>query len=239
MTDRNQTEPAGHPLWRGLLRRTLVGFFGLGLFAAAWFGLAGRLNWFQGWALLLFFLIFVVALSLRMAKLDPDLVRERTQSSSAAEPWDQAIMAVYTVSLLLMLFLTALDGGRFSWSRVPLPVQILGWILLSLAGAIVWHVTSVNAYLSRWARVQQDRGQVVVMDGLYGVIRHPMYFGVILFILAVPLVLSSWWAFIPGLFIVGLFILRTWREDRMLLDGLEGYVAYSQQVRFRLIPGLW
>jgi protein-S-isoprenylcysteine O-methyltransferase Ste14 len=232
----NQTQT---PLWRALLPRSLMGLTGLALFTAAWFGLAGRLNWLQGWSLLLFFLVFTLTLSLRMAKLNPDLVRERTQSSSAAEPWDQALMKIYSVTLILMLIVAAIDGGRFEWSTVPITIQILGWVMLALTGAVIWHVTSINAYLSSWARLQDDRGQEVVKDGLYGVIRHPMYLGVILFVLAIPLVLGSWFALVPGLLIIGLFIYRTWREDQMLLAGLAGYQDYIQKVRYRLIPGLW
>jgi protein-S-isoprenylcysteine O-methyltransferase Ste14 len=239
MLEKDQKGDTQNSLWQSLLPRTLVGLMGLALFTAAWFGLAGRLDWAQGWALLLFFLIFVAAISLRMAKFDPDLVRERSQPSSAAEPWDRYLMTVYSVLLILMLLVAALDGGRFGWSTVSFPLQIVGWVLLLVAGAIVWHVTVVNAYLSRWARLQQDRGQVVVRDGLYGLIRHPMYLGIILFVLAVPFVLGSWLAYIPCLIIVGLFIYRTVREDQMLIDGLEGYQDYKHEVRYRLIPGLW
>jgi protein-S-isoprenylcysteine O-methyltransferase Ste14 len=66
-----------------------------------------------------------------------------------------------------------------------------------------------------------------------------MYLGIIVAFLGIPLALSSWWAIVPSILIVGLFAYRTYREDLMLLRGLEGYAAYAQKVRYRLLPGVW
>ncbi|MFN2152455.1 MAG: methyltransferase family protein [Anaerolineales bacterium] len=148
-------------------------------------------------------------------------------------------MGTYTVILLVLLIVTALDGGRYQWSSVPLGVQLIGWSFLIFAGAMVWHVMMVNAYLSSWARIQEDRQQVVVQEGAYRFIRHPMYLGIIVAFLGIPLALGSWWAMIPSVVIVGLFVYRTHREDQMLTHGLSGYAEYTGKVRYRLLPGIW
>jgi len=96
-----------------------------------------------------------------------------------------------------------------------------------------------NAYLSSWARIQDDRGQVVVQEGIYRQIRHPMYLGIIVGFLGIPLALSSWWAMIPSVVIVGLFVYRAKREDQMLKDGLDGYTEYIKTVKYKLLPGAW
>jgi protein-S-isoprenylcysteine O-methyltransferase Ste14 len=54
--------------------------------------------------------------------------------------------------------------------------------------------------------------------------------------LGIPQVLSSWWAMIPSIVIVGLFVYRTHREDMMLIAGLAGYSEYTEKVRYRLLP---
>ena len=77
-------------------------------------------------------------------------------------------MRLYAVLLLVLMVIVALDSGRFRWSVVPPWAQSIGWVLLVICGAVVWHVSIRNAYLSRYARIQDDRGQVVVRDGLYG-----------------------------------------------------------------------
>jgi protein-S-isoprenylcysteine O-methyltransferase Ste14 len=227
------------PLWKGILPRIITGALGMAVFTGAWFGIAGRVTWWQGWAFLLTFIIYVSILGWRLSKLNPDLVRERNRPADKAEAWDRVLMSVYCVTLVVLLIVSALDGGRYLWSAVPLGVQMIGWVLLVVAGVMVWHVMMTNAYLSSWARIQDDRGQVVVQEGIYRRIRHPMYLGIIVGFLGIPLVLSSWWAMIPSVVIVGLFVYRTYLEDLMLIDGLAGYAEYTEKVRYRLLPGIW
>jgi protein-S-isoprenylcysteine O-methyltransferase Ste14 len=53
------------------------------------------------------------------------------------------------------------------------------------------------------------------------------------------LMLLSWWAFIPVALAALVLIVRTALEDKMLLSELPGYADYAQEVRFRLVPGIW
>lgn len=74
----------------------------------------------------------------------------------------------------------------------------------------------------------------------YRYVRHPGYVGTIIgFILGTPLMLGSWWAFLPAAMSVLAIIIRTALEDSMLLEELRGYKAYAKRVRYRLIPFLW
>jgi protein-S-isoprenylcysteine O-methyltransferase Ste14 len=227
------------PRWKAILPRMVTGILGLVVFTGVWFGIAGRVTWWQGWAFLLTFIVYVSVLVWRLSKVDPDLVRERNRPADVAETWDRVVMGIYSVVLVVLLIVTALDGGRYLWSAIPLGVQMIGWVLLVVAGILVWHVMMTNAYLSSWARIQADRGQVVVQEGLYRRIRHPMYLGIMLSFLGIPLLLNSWWGMIPSVVIVGLFVYRTYREDQMLIENLAGYAEYTQKVRFRLLPGVW
>jgi protein-S-isoprenylcysteine O-methyltransferase Ste14 len=227
------------PFMKDLVTRIVTGIIGLGLFAGLWFVIAGRLTWWQGWVFLFSFIAYTSVLVWRLSKLNPELVRERNQPAEKAEPWDRVVMGIYTVILLILLIVTALDGGRYLWSSVPLGIQLIGWLLLAVAGLMVWHVMMTNAYLSSWARLQEDREQVVVQEGAYRHIRHPMYLGIIVAFLGIPLALGSWWAMIPSIVIDGLFVYRTYREDLMLIHGLSGYAEYTERVRYRLLPGIW
>jgi protein-S-isoprenylcysteine O-methyltransferase Ste14 len=96
-----------------------------------------------------------------------------------------------------------------------------------------------NAYFSPVVRIQVERGHRVAEDGPYRIIRHPGYVGAILFSLGIPLLLESWWAFIPGLIAVVLYVVRTKLEDQTLMAELEGFVSYADQVKFKLLPGIW
>jgi len=105
----------------------------------------------------------------------------------------------------------------------------------SLAG---WAVNS-NPFFSAESRLQTDRAQKVASTGPYRFIRHPAYSAAFLLWITTGLMLESWWALIPG-FLAGLMmVIRTVLEDRMLHNELPGYAGYAQQVRYRLIPGIW
>ena len=223
----------------GMMPRVAAGLGGLAAFAVVWFGIAGRATWAQGWTFLGLFVVYTTALVARLMRLDPGLLKERSQRAENVEAWDKVIVRWYTVLLLVLLILAALDSGRFRWSTVPIWVQLVAWIPLCLGGGIIWRVMAVNAYTSSWARIQDDRGQVVVRHGPYRLVRHPMYLGIVIGFTFLSLALGSWWALIPAAPIVGLFVYRTAREDRMLLDGLDGYDEYVEEVQYRLVPGLW
>jgi protein-S-isoprenylcysteine O-methyltransferase Ste14 len=104
--------------------------------------------------------------------------------------------------------------------------------------AMLW-AGATNTYLSRFARIQDDRGHTVVTSGPYGYVRHPMYAGVIVLFLCIPLVLGSWLALLPGAANAVLMVTRARQEDRMLRAELGGYEAYAHRVRYRLLPGVW
>ena len=203
------------------------------------FLVAGRLDWIGAWVLSLLYFIFLMVFVTWTTKNDPELMEERRKQAENVKPWDKVIMTTYTIVLIGMLVLAALDAGRFRWSEMPLILQALGVIVLVPVALLILWVTRTNSYLSSYARIQEDRGQQVVSAGPYKIVRHPMYAALIPFILCIAFVLGSWWALIPGSVIGVLFVIRTALEDRMLQDELPGYKEYAQQTRYRLIPGIW
>jgi protein-S-isoprenylcysteine O-methyltransferase Ste14 len=66
-----------------------------------------------------------------------------------------------------------------------------------------------------------------------------MYVGILLLQTSTPLILGSIWALIPAGLDALLFIIRTALEEKTLRSELPGYKEYSQQVRYRLLPGIW
>jgi protein-S-isoprenylcysteine O-methyltransferase Ste14 len=53
------------------------------------------------------------------------------------------------------------------------------------------------------------------------------------------LAMGSLWALIPGALAWLVLLLRTHWEDAMLQAELSGYRDYAQNVRYKLIPGVW
>ena len=223
------------PVWRRVVRIVLT----LVLFTALIFVPAGRLDWVEGWILLAFFFGYTTILLLWLKRKDPDLLRERTSRASNVERWDKLIIALYSILSIALYIVAGLDAVRFGWSSVSMGTKVLGWCVFLAATFLVTWVMAENTFASRYVRIQKDREHRVISTGPYRYVRHPMYVGVILFVMSIPLMLGSIWALIPGMLIVGLFFVRTALEDRTLKNGLPGYKEYAEQVRYRLIPAVW
>ncbi len=88
-------------------------------------------------------------------------------------------------------------------------------------------------------RLQTERKQRVVSTGVYAFVRHPMYLGASLMFVGGPLLLGSAWGVLVGLGLVLLVVLRIGVEEKLLARELEGYEAYRDKVRYRLVPGVW
>lgn len=207
--------------------------------AALLFGLAGRFDWTAAWCFLGVLAATCILGVPWLAKHDPDLMHERMSKPTDAVPkWDRLLIAIYRWLVLAMLVAAALDAGRYRWSRAPLLVQIAGGIAVAASFGLIYRCLAVNHLLASYARLQPDRGQSVVQSGPYRVVRHPMYTAIIAFVFGTVLLLGSSLALVFAGLIAVLFVIRTQLEDRMLTSGLDGYRAYANRVRNRLVPGV-
>ncbi len=204
--------------------------------AGVLFGVSGRLDIAGFWAYLA---VFLSASLLGVAMIDRDLIRERHEPAEKGAP-GRASAAALSLLAYAQWILAALDRGRFHWSpRLPTAVQFVSLAVFgALCGVVLWSLR-VNRFFSSVIRIQNDRGQSVVREGPYRSVRHPGYAAVLFGWIAIALALGSLVALLPGILIVPVVVVRTAREDRMLLRHLSGYASYSAQTRFRLIPGLW
>jgi protein-S-isoprenylcysteine O-methyltransferase Ste14 len=202
---------------------------------------AGTLFWPAAWAFMAIFFGFQLALVGMLARKDPALLEERMSSPMQREQplWDKAIVVAFLVLGVVWLTLMPLDAVRFGWSDVPRWLQSLGALGLALSLYVVFLTFRENAYLAPVVKLQQERGQSVVSTGPYRYVRHPMYSGMLVFFPAIALLLGSWWGLALSSALIGLFVLRTILEDRMLRKELAGYPEYAQSVRYRLIPRVW
>ena len=222
-----------------IIRFAIREIMGTAFLGVALFWSAGRAYWWPGWALIAVTLVWVAATLIVILRFNPDLLAERLGPRKGAKPWDTAIMGIVGIATLLRLIVAGLDQ-RYGWTGgVSLAAQIAALLVSVLGYALVVWATASNAFFSQIVRIQSERGHAVATAGPYRFIRHPAYVGTILFELAVPVLLASWWSLIPGGLNAVCFVLRTSLEDRTLQDELPGYKDYAQGVRYRLLPGIW
>jgi protein-S-isoprenylcysteine O-methyltransferase Ste14 len=200
---------------------------------------SGRFDYWQGWVFFGLSLIFAF-LSGLLLKDQQGLLAERSHPGRGMKWWDKGYVMLSTPLYFGAVVVAAIDAGRAHWSRRPaVPVYLVFAALFILGQVIYLWAKRANPYFSSVVRIQADRGQVVCRDGPYRFCRHPGYLGGLLFGLATPLVLGSYWAFIPQGLAALLLIARTFLEDGMLTKDLLWYAEYKQAVRSLLVPGIW
>ena len=165
----------------------------------------------------------------------PALLEKRLHSKEK-EAVQAGVIAASAVMFVLSFVLAGLDF-RFGLTHVPGWLVNLACVLLLASYALYAEVMRENAYLSRTVEVQEN--QKVVDTGLYGIVRHPMYAVTLVLFLSMPLVLGSWLSLAVLLAYPVIIAARIKDEERVLLQGLPGYAAYTQRVRWRIIPFIW
>jgi protein-S-isoprenylcysteine O-methyltransferase Ste14 len=210
--------------------------FGLLLFLSA-----GTLRWPAGWVFLAGMGGIVLAGSLWLARHDPALFAERlsTGFQSTQKTWDKVFIATMFVLWSGWFVLMALDAARFRWSHIPVWVQAVGAILIALYAYISYRTLRENTFAAPAVKIQTERGHRVVSTGPYAYVRHPMYAGILLYIIGAPLLLGSWYGLAAAPLTAAMLAMRAVLEERALACGLPGYRDYAARVRYRLIPCIW
>lgn len=220
-------------------RRRLVQVFAMvGVYALFLFIPAGTLRWPNAWVYLLMFLVSILTAGMYVARRNPDIINERGRPSEKTKPFDR-LFGRLTIPLGLAVFVVAGLDFRFGWSQMPLWLEVVGFIMLVPGMLMPYWVMLVNSYAATTVRIETERGQHVITGGPYRFVRHPMYATAVLSYLFVALALGSWWAYIPALAMIALLVWRTANEDRTLQAELPGYKEFTQETRFRLLPGVW
>lgn len=206
---------------------------GLLLFVAA-----GTPRYWQGWTYLAVFTGASTLITLYLIKHEPALLRRRLKGGPQAEkePAQRVIMVFASLGFVALLVVPALDD-RFGWSRVGLPVVIIGNILVALGFYFIFRVYKENAFAS--ATIEVAENQKVISTGPYALVRHPMYASAFLYLIGTPLALGSYWGLLAVLFMMPFLIWRLLDEEKFLAKNLPGYSEYQKKIRHRLVPHVW
>lgn len=208
---------------------------------------AGDLCWWQAWVYSALILAAGIGARLWAERRHPGLLAERENiarsefdEAAGVKSWDRVLSRLMAVSVSFPLVIVAGLDHRFGWSpEFPLWLNMLGFILIAAGYALASWALVENRFFSGMVRIQTERGHVVCDSGPYRFVRHPGYAGNILPLPGIALALSSVWTIIPAAAALVIIVIRTALEDRTLQEELPGYREYAQQVRFRLIPGIY
>ena len=210
-------------------------FGGFFLVALLLFLPAGTLRYPHAWLLLALLFVPMFGAGLVMLRRNPALLRARLNAKE--QEIEQKRVVLLSGLLFICAFVLAGLNFRFRWLLLPDWAVWAAAAVFLIAYALYAEVLRENTYLSRTIGVQE--GQKVVDTGLYGVVRHPMYFATVLLFLAMPLVLSSPLSFAVLLLYLPLIVKRIQNEEKVLEKDLPGYAAYKHKVKYRLLPFIW
>ncbi len=200
---------------------------------------AGTWAWTKGWLFVLILLGVISAVFVVLHRVNPEVIVARSRSHKGTKGWDKVLLCLYFPAMAAVLFVAALDDGRFHWFPVPWWVCGVGYALLFAGIGIVTWAEAVNKFFEVTMRIQTDRGHEVIDTGPYAIARHPGYVGGIIHAVGMALSLGSLWALIPVAIASVVLIVRTQWEDQTLQEELNGYKDYAMRVRYKLIPGVW
>jgi protein-S-isoprenylcysteine O-methyltransferase Ste14 len=144
------------------------------------------------------------------------------------------------VILQIVLFVVIISAGSLGpqWdgaARVVGAIVGVGLIILGLA-LVAGGTFVLRRQLTAYPRPVP--GGRLMRQGVFALVRHPMYGGVVLVGLGWGLVMASLPAIAGAVFLGFFFDLKSRREEAWLAERFAAYAEYSRQTR-RLIPWIY
>lgn len=196
---------------------------------------AGTFSYWQFYVYCGLLIVPMLAVLFYFLKNDPKFLERRAKTKEKEK--EQVLISILSAIIFLAGFIIPGLDHRFGWSSVPLPITILAELIILLGYLLIFMVFKQNSYASRIIEVDEE--QEVISTGLYGIVRHPMYVGVLIMYLPTPLALGSYWGLLPFALLPLSLALRILNEEKVLKENLKGYKEYCKKTRYRLIPFIW
>jgi protein-S-isoprenylcysteine O-methyltransferase Ste14 len=148
------------------------------------------------------------------------------------------VIAAFTVIGLLFAYLPAWTDRNELWTIDGDAVRWVGVILYAAGGALrIWPVCVLGNRFSGLVAIQP--GHTLLTAGIYSVIRHPSYLGLLVNAFGWGLAFRSWAGVLLAALLVPLLLARIRSEEELLRSqfGAE-YDAYCARTS-RFIPGVF
>jgi protein-S-isoprenylcysteine O-methyltransferase Ste14 len=200
--------------------------------------------WPKAWAYLAVFGGLSAIASGLLAVLRPASFRVRQQGFVARAERKQPLIdavGLLAYAAFMLGWFASIPLDVFRLKLLPAPpttVATLGAFAVVCGLAIAYLAIAQNRFAAPTIHDQSAEKQRVIQSGLYGVVRHPFYAGMLLVYPGTALWLGSYAAAIASVGFLLLTLARIVIEERYLREHLPGYGAYAARVRARLIPAL-
>ena len=148
------------------------------------------------------------------------------------------LLPVFGIIGFLNAYLPAFTDRKELWTIDADTIRWLGVALFAAGGALrIWPVFVLGERFSGLVAIQP--GHTLVTGGIYGVIRHPSYLGLLMNSLGWSLAFRSGVGLILTALLIPLLVARSSAEENLLYSQFgDNYNAYRSHT-WRLIPGIY
>ena len=137
----------------------------------------------------------------------------------------------------LVLFAAILLSPPVPPVAFPLWLRILGLGMLVVGGVFgTGGVLALGRNLTAFPKPIE--GGTLITTGMYSVVRHPIYTGLILGTLGLGIFRASLLGIVLAAVLFIFFDLKSRREEKWLVEAYSGYVDYQKRVK-KLIPWVY
>lgn len=155
--------------------------------------------------------------------------------SGSVQRRELVVAWAFVVVQFALLAVLVVAGGDDDW---PVP----GWLdvvgaLAMVAGLVIVVLAALGLGRGLTAAPLPNERAELRTGGAYRVVRHPIYSGLLLFVLAHTVVSASWLQVVVCLLLVALLTAKARWEEQRLQARFPGYAAYAARTA-RFVPGL-
>ncbi|MGI6434942.1 MAG: methyltransferase family protein [Syntrophomonadaceae bacterium] len=198
--------------------------------------LSGRLPRFDFAVITAFVAVYFVwtILSETLLYRDPDVFVVEDD-----DRWSYAYLQLFSMIALLYAAIDFLSLHKTRMYILEPGIIYTGFILFFISCFIRWRgFAAIGKFFNPRIAVYEEH--LLITGGAYRIIRHPLYLGVFVSLIAIAMILSSWGALLITLLAtLPALIYRINLEEAFMVKHFgDQYREYMKKTR-KLIPGLW
>jgi protein-S-isoprenylcysteine O-methyltransferase Ste14 len=157
-----------------------------------------------------------------------------SEADGKAKKEKKSIVETGSMTLFFILFYLVIRFklGIFENNNLPLRIilMILGWIVIMIG--VYFNVAGRFKLGKNWAnQVKIYKKQTLVQQGVYSVVRHPLYASLIWMFYAASVIYLNWLAFLMNtLIFIPFMYYRAKQEEKFLSEEFKSYTNYKKKV---------
>lgn len=157
--------------------------------------------------------------------------KEKRMITMLSSHWDKYVSIQASIVFAILI--------STPFTRHPIfVIQVLGAVLF-IMGFVISIISAINLGSAFTTAVTPKEKTQLAVTGIYSIVRHPIYSGVILLSIGWSLFWGSILSFLFSLIFIIFFDFKAKKEERLLSKKYEKYADYKKRVKKKLIPFIY